>query len=88
MEIFEDLGTGKVVGITASCSLKVEDYEYMSKDMEEILKSQVGYKTDGGKKFHQKLIRSNRLSGWVKSPDERKAKKKRNAILHQPRKCK
>ena len=88
LEIFEDLGTGKVVGIPASCSLKVEDYEYMSKDMEEILKSQVGYKTDQGKEFHKKMIRANRWSGWVKSPDERIAKKKRNAIVHQPRKCK
>ena len=86
LENFDDFGAEKVVGMPPPCSFKVEEYKYTSKDMEEILKSQDGYnKTDQGNKIQQK---SNRLSGWVKCPDERKAKKKRNGILHQPRKCK
>ena len=56
LEIFEDLGTEKVVGMPPSCSFKVEDFKYTSKDMEEILKGQVVYKTDQGKKFHNLKI--------------------------------
>ena len=89
LEIFEDQVDEKAVGIPAgSCSFKMKDVaKYKSKDMNEILKSESGFKQDN--KFYQKKIRANnRLPGCEKSRDERKAKKNRKAILHQPQKRK
>ena len=91
MEIFEDPVDEKVVGLpAASCSFKMKDMaKYKSKDMDEILKSESGCKTEQGNKFHQKKIRANnRLPGCEKSRDERKAKNKRKAIMHQLQKRK
>ena len=91
LEIFEDPVDEKVVGLpAASCSFKMKDMaKYKSKDMDEILKSESGCKTEQGNKLHQKKIRAkNGLPGWEKSREERKAKNKRKAILHQPRKWK
>ena len=89
LEIFEDPVDEKAVGIPAgSCSFKMKDMaKYKSKDMNEILKSESGFKQDN--EFYQKKIRANnRLPGCEKSRDERKAKNKRKAIMHQPQKRK
>ena len=86
-EIFEDSRAEKGFGIPPSCSFKVGDCKYTIKDMEAILKSEGGQKTED-RNFHHEIIKAKKLPGWVKNPDQRKAKKKRNAIVHQPRKSK
>ena len=87
LEIFEDQVDEKVVGMPqASSSFKMK--ENKSKDMDVILKSESGSRSEQSNKLHQQKIQANnRFPGWEKSRDQRKAKRKRKAILHQPQKC-